>query len=71
RGSTSEDAVVIELTVAEVRRLLAAHTPRDLHTHTHALSWSHWRRRRQAVARRCHYRRRGHSFEGRAGRSRP
>ncbi|MGW4275204.1 ISL3 family transposase [Streptomyces seoulensis] len=50
---------------------LAAHTPRDLHTLTHALSWSHWRRRRQAVARRCHYRRRGHSFEGRAGRSRP
>ncbi|MFB9575566.1 hypothetical protein ACFFTL_25630, partial [Streptomyces yanii] len=32
----------------------------------HALSWSNWRRRRQAVARRCHYRRRCHTFEGRS-----
>lgn len=64
-------AEVIALTVAEVRRLLAAHAPRDPRARTHALSWSHWRRRRQAVARRCHYRRRGHSFEGLAGRTRP
>ncbi|SCE55199.1 hypothetical protein GA0115245_15004, partial [Streptomyces sp. di188] len=69
--STSEDAEVIALTVAEVRRLLAAHAPRDPRARTRALSWSRWRRRRQAVARRCHYRRRGHSFEGPAGRSRP
>ncbi|MEU9357984.1 amino acid adenylation domain-containing protein [Streptomyces sp. NPDC048301] len=61
----------IELTVAEVRRLLAARAPRDPRAHTHALSWSHWRRRRQAVARRCHYRRRGRSFEGQPGRTRP
>ncbi|TYR55025.1 hypothetical protein FY004_25210 [Streptomyces parvus] len=61
----------MEVTVAEVRRLLAADLSPDPRARTHALSWSRWRRQRQAVARRCHYRRRGHSFEGRAGRSRP
>lgn len=61
----------IELTVAEVRRLLAARAPRDPRAHIPALSWSHWRRRRQAVARRGHYRRRGRSFEGQPGRTRP
>ncbi|MFD7169922.1 hypothetical protein [Streptomyces violascens] len=68
-GSTCADAEVIELTVAEVRRLLAAHAPRQHRARTHALNWSRWRRRRQAVARHCHYRRRDHSFEGQAGRS--
>ena len=37
----------------------------------HALNWSHWRQRRQAVARRCHYHRRWHSFEGRSQEDRP
>ncbi|MFE0332476.1 hypothetical protein ACFW08_37955 [Streptomyces sp. NPDC058960] len=32
----------------------------------HALSWSNWRRRRQAVARRCHYLRRCRTIEGRS-----
>ncbi len=70
-GCTGEEAEIIELTVAEVRRLLAACAPRRPRARTHALSWSRWRRRRQAVARHCHYRRRGHSFEGRVGRNRP
>ncbi|MFG2133178.1 hypothetical protein ACGFNV_36140 [Streptomyces sp. NPDC048751] len=52
----------------QIRRLLDAllshprpHQDRQLH----ALNWSHWRRHRQAIARRCHYRRRtssGHDF---------
>lgn len=32
-----------------------------------ALRWSHRRRRRQAVARHCHYQRRRRTFEGRSG----
>ncbi|HEY5834430.1 MAG TPA: transposase [Streptomyces sp.] len=52
------------LTVAEIRRLLA--TVRPQHTHLrctgHAMSWSRWRRRHQATARRCHYRTRGHEL---------
>ncbi|SEQ99520.1 DDE superfamily endonuclease [Streptomyces radiopugnans] len=61
----------IEFTVAEVRRLLAACRPRPPHLRGHrgrhhALSWSNWRRRRQAVARRCHYLRRCHTIGGRS-----
>ncbi|KAB1972879.1 hypothetical protein F8144_44530 [Streptomyces triticiradicis] len=59
--------------MAEVRRLLAtdpAHRPRPP-LHIHALRWSRWRRRRQAVARHCHYRRRCHSLEGRSGKTAP
>ncbi|MEU4704778.1 IS701 family transposase [Nonomuraea dietziae] len=48
----------IALTVPEIRRLLAA----LLLTHTRSieqvLRWSSWRRRHQAIARRCHYQRR-------------
>ncbi|RNG37336.1 hypothetical protein EEJ42_02415 [Streptomyces botrytidirepellens] len=59
------------LTVAEVRRLLAACRARPPHLsghrgRHHALSWSNWRRRRQAVARRCHYLRRCRTIEGRS-----
>ncbi|WP_235192975.1 winged helix-turn-helix transcriptional regulator, partial [Streptomyces viridochromogenes] len=32
-------------------------------TVTHALKWSAWRRRRQAIARRCHYRKRSSEHE--------
>jgi hypothetical protein len=59
------------LTAAEVRRLLATvHSPIAVHQHVtsaRALRWSHWRRRRQAVARRCHFQRRLHTIEGRPG----
>jgi hypothetical protein len=49
---------LIPLTVPEVRRLLIAlvwATPPPLE---HTLGWSIWRRRHQARARRCHYKRR-------------
>lgn len=51
---------MIPLTVPEIRHLLAAlalHSPANT---TSILHWSHWRRRRQAQARRSHYRRRSH-----------
>ncbi|GCB43305.1 mobile element protein [Streptomyces sp. NL15-2K] len=71
RGGTGGTARVIELTVAEVRRLLAACRPRPPHLRghrgrCHAMNWPNWRRRRQAVARRCHYQRRRHTFRGAA-----
>ena len=49
----------IHFAPAEVRRLLDALLPRPtprLGPVTHALNWSLWRRRHQAAARRCHYR---------------
>ncbi len=50
---------LIPLTLPEVRRLLAHliwHQPPEA---TSVLAWSHWRRRHQARARRCHYTARG------------
>ncbi|TFE50463.1 hypothetical protein E3E14_14100 [Streptomyces sp. ICN441] len=49
------------LSVPEIRRLIGhiVTTPR-CHTNEHRLHWSHFRRRSQARARRCHYQRRGH-----------
>jgi SRSO17 transposase len=52
---------LIPLTLNEIRRLiirLLAHPAPDL---THLLQWSLWRRRHQATARDCHYRRRAQS----------
>jgi hypothetical protein len=43
--------------VNEIRRLHAIFTC-PAHTEAHHLHWSYWRRRHQAVARRCHYQRR-------------
>jgi SRSO17 transposase len=51
-------AGLIPLTLNEIRRLLMrllAHPAQDL---SHLLRWSLWRRRHQATARDCHYRRR-------------
>jgi hypothetical protein len=45
--------------VGEIRRLLAAIGLLIAHPPRHVLAWSSWRRRRQAVARACHHRRRG------------
>lgn len=53
-------------TVAGIRRRLDTLLPRPRADHdpiTHALKWSGWRRRRQAVARRCHYRKRSSRHE--------
>lgn len=67
-GGRNDTTSLIPLTVAEIRRLLDTllphprpHQDRRLHT----LNWSHWRRHHQAIAQRCHYRRRaspGHDF---------
>ncbi|WST82600.1 hypothetical protein OG762_49350 (plasmid) [Streptomyces sp. NBC_01136] len=50
------------LSVPEIRRLIGhlVITPRH-HTNEHHLSWSRFRRRSQARARRSHYKRRGHN----------
>jgi len=53
----SDDGPLIHLTVNEIRRLHAIFTC-PAHTEAHHLHWSYWRRRHQAVARRCHYQRR-------------
>ena len=50
---------LIPLTVPEVRRLLWGVVWRAFPTVEHVLAWSVWRRHHQAVAKRCHYQRRG------------
>ncbi|CAI7980985.1 hypothetical protein FRAHR75_940021 [Frankia sp. Hr75.2] len=51
---------MIGLTLPEIRRLIATLLHR-LHPADFVWAWSDWRRRRQHQARRCHYKRRGHS----------
>jgi SRSO17 transposase len=48
---------MIELTVNEFRRLFDALLLNSRHTEDRLLTWSRWRRRHQARARYCHYRR--------------
>jgi SRSO17 transposase len=48
---------LIELTVNEFRRLFDALLLGAKHSLNKLLAWSHWRRRHQAHARECHYRR--------------
>jgi hypothetical protein len=50
-------AGLIELTVNEFRRLFDATLLATHHATDELLSWSRWRRRHQARARQCHYRR--------------
>ena len=57
-GCPSSDERLIPLTVPEVRRLLYRLIWRHHPTDESALRWSQWRRRHQATARQCHYRRR-------------
>jgi hypothetical protein len=52
-------AELIPLTVPEVRRLLWGVVWRAFPSADHVLAWSTWRRHHQAVAKRCHYQRRG------------
>jgi hypothetical protein len=47
----------VELTCSEVQHLFAALACRPAGDHAHRLRWSWWRRRHQARARACHYRR--------------
>ncbi|GFH70531.1 MULTISPECIES: hypothetical protein [Streptomyces] len=52
--------------MAEIRRLLDTHLPHSGADHdpvTHALNWSAWRRRHQAIARPCHYQKRSAGHE--------
>ena len=52
-------AELIPLPVPEVRRLLWGVVWRAFPSVEHVLAWSTWRRHHQAVAKRCHYQRRG------------
>jgi hypothetical protein len=49
---------VIALTCSEIQHLFAALVVRPVSDWRHRLRWSWWRRRHQARARACHYRRR-------------
>jgi len=49
--------VLVALSVAELRRLLACLVWRPPGDPVFTLAWSLWRRRHQATARRCHYQR--------------
>jgi hypothetical protein len=52
-----DEVELIPYTVNEIRRLWATMTaPR--HSRRYTKAWSHWRRRRQYQAKRCHYKRR-------------
>jgi hypothetical protein len=48
---------LIPLTCNEVQRLVAALVCQPTRDRAHRLRWSWWRRRQQARARACHYRR--------------
>lgn len=59
RGKRGGDpGELIPLTVPEVRRLLGLLLLATDQARHHRLRWSGWRRKRQAAARRSHYRRR-------------
>ncbi len=58
RDHTPAPTGQIELTVNEFRRLFDAVLLTARHTIATLLAWSTWRRRHQARARDCHYRRR-------------
>jgi len=57
-GPLNRSGDLIPLTEPEVRRLLIAIVWPRLTTIEQALTWSTWRRRHQATAQRCHYRKR-------------
>lgn len=58
RDNAPTPAGLIELTVNEFRRLFDALLLAGRHSLDTLLAWSTWRRRHQATARECHYRRR-------------
>lgn len=61
-GPARADDELIALSVPEVRRLLGRLILTDAAPEGAVLSWSRWRRRHQARARRCHTRRRNARF---------
>jgi len=58
RGNPRLRDGLIPLTVPEVRRLLYGLIWQATPAPDHVLAWSRWRRRQQACAQHCHYRRR-------------
>lgn len=60
RDATPTPAGLIQLTVNEFRRLFDALLLGTKHSINTLLAWSRWRRKHQARARDCHYRRREH-----------
>ena len=58
RDRTPTPAGLIPFTINEIRRLFDALVNGAAATPEHILSWSIWRRKHQATARACHYRRR-------------
>ena len=58
RGGLNWKEGLIPLTVPEVRRLIYRLVWMPLRQADMILAWSHWRRRHQARAKRCHYQRR-------------
>jgi hypothetical protein len=58
RDRTPVPAGMIPFTLNEIRRLFDALTTAPPTTAEHVLNWSTWRRKHQAIARECHYRRR-------------
>jgi SRSO17 transposase len=58
REHTPAPAGMIDLTVSEFRRLFTSLLLAVTHTIDTLLAWSRWRRRHQARARKCHYKRR-------------
>lgn len=62
RAPTSSD--LIPYTLNEIRRLFDALTADvRVRSHEHVMHWSKWRRRHQAIARHCHYRRRSQPYD--------
>jgi hypothetical protein len=58
RAAAPDTPDLLPLTVPEVRRLLCRLVWAPAAPAEQVLAWSRWRRRHQARARRCHYRRR-------------
>ncbi|MFI1582379.1 IS701 family transposase, partial [Embleya sp. NPDC020630] len=56
-----DEPQLVPLSLPEIRRLIARLADLRPAPITHALNWSHWRRRAQYRARVSHYKRRGHS----------
>jgi hypothetical protein len=56
-GTLLAQPALLPLTVPEVRRLLWQLVWAEVPLPDRVLHWSRWRRRHQARARRCHYRR--------------
>ena len=58
RASEKKDEHLIPLTEPEIRRLMLIIVWPQLRDAEKALIWSYWRRRHQAIAKICHYKKR-------------